>query len=107
MSQIMVKDQIMDFVLTVSFMIVAYVMAKIANRWNPKIREIAGVAAIPEAIGRATELGRPVHFTTGIGTASLSKTEDGPMIVAGLSVFSHVTQLCAKNGVRLITSVGQ
>src|SRR5207248_8011919 len=31
------------------------------------IRRIAGLAAIDEAVGRATEMGRPIHFSLGLG----------------------------------------
>jgi hypothetical protein len=31
----------------------------------PKIRRIAGLDSIEEALGRATEMGRPVHYTPG------------------------------------------
>ena len=31
----------------------------------PEIRKIPGLEAVDEAIGRATEMGRPVHFTPG------------------------------------------
>ena len=34
------------------------------------IRKIPGLDAIEEAIGRATEMGRPVHYCPGIGGIS-------------------------------------
>ncbi|MGE5652990.1 MAG: DUF6754 domain-containing protein, partial [Bacillota bacterium] len=32
----------------------------------PKIRRIAGLDSIEEGLGRATEMGRPVHYTPGL-----------------------------------------
>jgi hypothetical protein len=82
-------------------------MSTISKSWSPELRRLPGVDAIEEAVGRAAETGRPCHFTTGMGLGSLSKTETGPQIMAGLAVWSHVSRLCAKNGVQPIVSVGQ
>ena len=104
---IFVVGRIADLLILVFLAVVTVYLMSIADRWNPELRQIAGVVAIPELIGRATELGRPVHFTTGMGTGSLSQTETGPQIMAGLSVLMYIAQLCARNGIRLIVSIGQ
>jgi hypothetical protein len=78
-----------------------------ADRWTTKFRHLAAVDAIEEGIGRCAETGKPLHFSTGMGSGSLDKIEVGPQIMAGLSVFSHITRLCAQRGVRIICSVGQ
>lgn len=61
----------------------------------PKIRRIAGLDAIDEAIGRATEMGRPILFSPGIGGF-------GPATFAAFGVLGHVSKLIAKYDARLI-----
>lgn len=68
------------------------------------LRSIPGLAAIEEAIGRATEMGRPVHFTPGIAGLNISSA---PQALAGLAVLSHVAQMSAKMGTRIIATVSQ
>lgn len=63
---------------------------------KPKIRRLAGIDAIDEAIGRATELGRPVHYTVGLGGIS------NVQVIAGLSILRYVAKKCAEYDVRLI-----
>ncbi|MBI4656093.1 MAG: hypothetical protein HY746_05000 [Elusimicrobia bacterium] len=45
-----------------------------AKRKGLFIRRIAGLDAIDEAIGRATEMGRPIYYITGIGSMSSIST---------------------------------
>jgi hypothetical protein len=59
------------------------------------IRRIAGVAAMEEAIGRATELGRKVLYLP--GSASI----DDNQTIASLAVLRHVATLTAGYGVDL------
>ncbi|RLE49500.1 MAG: hypothetical protein DRJ21_02355, partial [Candidatus Methanomethylicota archaeon] len=59
--------------------------------------------AIDEAIGRATEMGRPVFCSHGI--ADISSATYGPQTIAGLAVLSYVAQMCARYGTRLIVPV--
>ncbi|MGE3314662.1 MAG: DUF6754 domain-containing protein [Planctomycetaceae bacterium] len=55
-----------------------------------KIRKIAGLDAVTEAVGRATEMGRPCLFVPGILDINDIQT------VAGLTVLSRVATLCAE-----------
>lgn len=60
--------------------------------------------AIKEGIGRAVEMGRPVHYCTGdIGRLS---GEFGPAIVASLDLYRYTVKLCAQNDLVIYTSVG-
>ena len=61
----------------------------------PKIRRIAGLDAIDEVVGRATEMGRPIAFVPGIGGFTAGT-------FAGLGIMSYVTKLVAKFDSRLI-----
>jgi len=60
------------------------------------IRKIAGLNAIDEAIGRSTELGRPVLFVNGIMDV------DDIQTLAGLSILSYVAEKCAQYETDLI-----
>jgi hypothetical protein len=68
----------------------------------PWIRPIAGLDAIAEAVGRATELGRPVHYSTGLGALT---DEYGPQTLAGLGVLQYVSKLCGEYGTKIICTV--
>ena len=70
----------------------------------PYIRRVPGLDAIDEAIGRATELGRPVHQTPGF--ASVMNSAQSPMIMAGLSVMRYVSRKTAQYSTPYIVSVG-
>ena len=63
------------------------------------IREIAGVNAIRDAVGRATEMGRPSLFSI-----SLSDMED-PETFAAMPVLRHVAELSARLKNRLIVPI--
>jgi len=61
----------------------------------PTIRRIPGIDAIDEGIGRATELGRPIVFTTGLTGLS-------PLLYAILGILKHIGRLAARMGTRII-----
>lgn len=63
----------------------------------PEIRKISGLEAIDEAIGRATEMGRPVHYTPGSGSFSAEG-------FASLAVLGHVAKLTARYDTRIIVT---
>lgn len=65
-----------------------------------RIRPIGGFAAIDEAVGRAAEMGKPVHFTPGFGGLVAAT-------FAGLEVLGYVARLTAQYDVRLIVTVSQ
>lgn len=71
----------------------------------PYIRSIAAFDAIEELVGRATEMGRPVHLTTGHGGRGLY-TDRAAYHMAGLSILGYVSEKCATMNTDLICSVG-
>lgn len=88
-----------DFVLLLLALgIIGYCIWWAKNGAKIEVRPIAGYDAIPEAVGRAAEMGRPVHYTP--GWAGLVAAT-----FAGLEVMGEVTKQCAKYNVRLVTSV--
>jgi len=62
---------------------------------RPPLRRIAGVAAMEEAIGRATEMGRPVFYVA--GTQDL----DDVQTVASLGILGAVGEMTARHGCEL------
>lgn len=61
-----------------------------AHRGQPLfIRRIAGLQAIPDAVGRATEMGRPILFVPGIRDVDEIDT------IAGLTVLANVAEVAA------------
>ena len=65
-------------------------------------KTLAGLDAIPEAVGRAVEMGRPIHYTPG-GNALYGVR--GTHIQMGLVISGHVAKYCARLGGRLIISL--
>jgi hypothetical protein len=61
--------------------------------------------AIEEGVGRATEMGRPIHFTTGSGRTGLMHHDAAPQILAGLSTLGHVAFLAGQMGARIINTL--
>lgn len=53
------------------------------------IRRIAGLSALDEAVGRATEMGKPVLYIPGVGDIDDTQT------MASLSILSHVSSCTA------------
>jgi hypothetical protein len=94
---------IVDFFLIALLMIgVAYAMNKVKSRetrWE--IRRIAGLDAIEEGIGRATEMNRPVFYLPGSGGFS------DPQLMASMAVLSEVAKITARYDTRLIVCVPQ
>jgi hypothetical protein len=63
------------------------------------IRKIPGLEAVDDAVGRATEMGRPVLFVPGIETVSEVGT------LAALTILGHVAKRVASHGTRLLVPV--
>ena len=59
------------------------------------IRKIAGLDAVEEAVGRATEMGRPIFFVPGIGQL------DSPGTIAGINIFEAVAGYAAADQTKL------
>lgn len=59
------------------------------------IRRIPGLSAIEEAVGRATEMGRPVFFSTGLWGIDI-------VTLQALAILSYIVKLAAKHATRII-----
>lgn len=64
----------------------------------PTIRRIAGLNAIDEAVGRATEMGRPILMIPGIGGLDIVSLQ-------AMNIFGHIGRSVAKFGNRTIMAV--
>jgi len=60
-----------------------------SKAWDYKIRRLSALAALDEVVGRATELGRPVHFTLGAGRFT-------PDTFAGFAMLGYLARKCAE-----------
>jgi hypothetical protein len=65
------------------------------------VRRVAGLDAIDESLGRATEMGKPVAFTYGQASGMFDY-----WTVAALSILAHVSHICAASDTRLIIPTG-
>jgi hypothetical protein len=62
------------------------------------IRRIPGLSAIEEAVGRATEMGRPIFYSTGLWGIDI-------VTLQALSILSHVIKLAAMHATRVIVAL--
>jgi hypothetical protein len=69
------------------------------------LRELPAVRAIPDAIRRATEMGRPVYFAP--GSHPLTHGTYGGATMAGLTILRYVSRLCAEQQTRLEVHITQ
>src|SRR5262245_8155826 len=72
------------------YVLVLFFMERARTGHKPFVRRLAGIDAIEEAIGRATEMGRPVLYVPGIQDIDEIQT------VAGLVILESVAKLTAK-----------
>ena len=91
------KSKLPLFVALTIFLVILVVNIWRAKRGHQfKLREIPGLKALDEAVGRAAEMGRPVLFTPGLGTLRSLST------IAALNVLSHIAKKTAQYNVRLL-----
>jgi hypothetical protein len=62
------------------------------------IRRIPGLTAIEEAVGRATEMGRPIFFSPGLDDINITTLQ-------ALSILSYVVRLAVARATRVIVGV--
>jgi hypothetical protein len=76
---------------TLAFAIATVYFINAGKRGKPLyIRPIGGISAVDEAIGRATEMGRPILFVLGTGTAGDIAT------IAGYTILARVARRTAE-----------
>lgn len=85
-------------VLSLICLLMYYFIERAKRGLVPKIRPIPALQAFDEAVGRAVELGRPVHFSTGMSGLDSALA---PQTIAGLSIMKEVANLCGEHEVPL------
>ncbi|MEN6371032.1 MAG: DUF6754 domain-containing protein [Armatimonadota bacterium] len=79
---------------TIVFLILYKILSARAGK-KLFIRRIPGLSAIDEAVGRATEMGRPMLYSTGLGGLDIVSLQS-------LSILSHIIKVAAKYRARII-----
>ncbi|MGI6632991.1 MAG: DUF6754 domain-containing protein [Bacillota bacterium] len=95
-----IDNSVFSVVVSITMCILVYVMITRARRGQkiPEIRKIPGIDAFEEAIGRATEMGKPVHLTD----YSTNLGEDSTF--AYWSFMAYIAKQCARYDTRFIVS---
>jgi len=81
----------------ISIIIVLYSIYSVRSGREFKVREIPGLKAVEEAVGRATEMGKPIVYTPGYG-GDIQR----PTTIASLNILSSVAEKTAEYDCRLI-----
>jgi hypothetical protein len=81
----------------ISVLIVAYAILSIRAGKKFRIREIPGLKAVEEAVGRATEMGAPILYTPGWG-GDIQR----PTTIASMNILSSVAEKTAEYDCQLI-----
>ena len=90
-SSIFNRDHLNVFTVLILFSILFIFFLFLARKGRTLyLRRLPGIAAIEEAVGRATEMGRPVLFVPGIDNIDEIQT------LAGIAVLSHVSKIVAR-----------
>ncbi|UCD06227.1 MAG: fibronectin type III domain-containing protein [candidate division WOR-3 bacterium] len=77
-------------------LLLAYFVYKARSGKNLYIRQIAGLAAVEEAVGRATEMGRPILYVPGLGDIDWTAT------IASMNILGEVAKKIALYDTELI-----
>lgn len=78
-------DRLNNLVLLIALIVIFFWAVSHAKRKGLFIRRIAGLDAIDEAIGRATEMGKPIFYVPGIGSMSSISTIASAFILGEVS----------------------
>ena len=90
----------MTFIIMIIIFALMYYFMSINKEAQYTIRSMPAMLAIPEAVGRAAEMGRPVFWTPGISGA-LNNSNQGPQVLAAISILEYLTEECVKAGVHI------
>lgn len=94
LSKNLFEGKTLDLLVLLSVAVAMYFfMQKAVGGKPPKIRQIPLLEELDSIIGRAAEMGRPVHFTTGYGGLH---DEWAVMCVAGLAILGKTAEICGK-----------
>jgi hypothetical protein len=95
---ILTEGRIIPLIAFILTWVATYIAIGMGKEGKIHIRRIPGLDAIEEVIGRSVEMGRPVFDIIGMGQfTDIYATQT----IAGLSILSYVSELCAKLGAEL------
>ena len=90
-------DKLPTFIFSLVAMIIILIFIRVAKSGRKLyVRPLPGVQAIEDAVGRATEMGKPMIYSPGISVISDIAT------LASISILSRVAEVVAEFGSRLI-----
>jgi hypothetical protein len=93
-------DRINALIAVVVFSVVVLLYTKWAKEGKPLfVRKIPGLDAVEEAVGRATEMGKPVLFVPGLQEIDEIET------IAGISILGRVAKITAQYDTPLVVPV--
>lgn len=90
------SDKIVVFLISIAAIIIVLYTTYSKGLKNYKMREIQGLKAVEDAIGRATEMARPVLFTPGWG-GDIQR----PTTIASMNILSYVAEKTGEYDCRL------
>jgi hypothetical protein len=99
-----IAGRIFSFLILILLSVMTVVMIRRMQKSTEPvdIRRLAGLVALEEVVGRATETGRPIHYNPGIG--SIESASTGARVLGGLEVLGWLSYQCAKYDTRLIST---
>jgi hypothetical protein len=83
-------------IVTILFSAITLIILGVARKRDMYVRPIAGLQAVDDAIGRATEMGRPMLYISGLGSTG------GIATIASMLVLGHLAHKTAPYGTRII-----
>jgi hypothetical protein len=102
---ILVPGKTVPLIVFLVIVVSMYLMMRYASKGKvPTIRTLPAYGAITEAVGRAVEVGKPVHYTTGTYTFVGQTAGGSAALTAGLSLLAYISDLCLSKGATLISS---
>ncbi len=100
-----IAGRVMSLVLFVLLIALMYYTGKRAAGGKiPEIRELPGLAAIEEGVGRCAEHGRPLHYSLGTGSFVVERTGFAMDITAGLDLLALTATYAAKYNVPILVT---
>ncbi len=98
---ILVAGRITELVFLMIFAVaIAYAMYSAKHGKLPTIRRLPAIDALDEVVGRATEMGKPLLYSTG---GNLTDVET-PQTIAAFTILDYVAHKSAKMGTKLLVS---
>lgn len=105
MTNVIVDGRLVDLIIFLIIMVSMYLtMQQAKSGTRIRIRSLPPFNAIEEAIGRAVESGRLVHYTTGTHSFQGQTSGGSSALAAGLSLLSYIMDQSIAKGAYLMVS---